>query len=178
MDYTRVLLHTVPTAKKEIVDGFATSMEKCIAYAELNTAKRLAAFIGQCAEESASFRTTTEYASGRAYNGRRDLGNVHPGDGIRYKGRGLIQLTGRSNYERAGKALGEDLVLYPLKVAEFPLAADVSAWYWKMRNINRFADKWNLTAVTRAVNGGTLGLHERMMYSNRALEELHRQGMK
>ncbi len=172
VDFAKVLLAVCPTGRRDIIDGFAASMDKCIAYADLSTPSRLAGFIGQCAEESASFRTTVEYASGRAYNGRKDLGNIEPGDGPRFKGRGLIQLTGRANYRQAGNDLGMALTLFPERAAEFPMAALVAAWYWKTHGLNKFADVRDWRAVTLRVNGGERGLAERQLYTARALHAL------
>src|SRR5215510_13433564 len=80
---------------------------------DVGTPGRRAAFLAQLAHESGELRYMEEIASGAAYEGRKDLGNTQPGDGKRYKGRGPIQLTGRANYRRAGKALGLDLEKEP-----------------------------------------------------------------
>jgi putative chitinase len=80
---------------------------------DINTRLRIAHFLGQTCEESAGFRTTQEFASGKEYEGRKDLGNTQPGDGPRYKGAGLLQITGRANFDKYGKALGVDLVNNP-----------------------------------------------------------------
>jgi putative chitinase len=171
-DFRKVLLAVAPLGNAAILDGFSAAMERCVAFADLTTPVRLAAFIGQCAEESASLRTTTEYASGLAYNGRRDLGNVEPGDGPRFKGRGLIQLTGRANYRQAGKDLGLPLEQNPSRAAEFPEAALVAAWFWKTRGLNKIADTRNWAGVTRRINGGENGLSQRRLYIERALAAL------
>ncbi len=171
-DYRAVLRAIAPGGKPDIINGFADALPQVIAYAALTTRQRLADFLGQCAEESANFTTTTEFASGAAYNGRRDLGNVHPGDGVRFKGRGLIQLTGRTNYREAGQALGHDYENHPEWVATFPHAALVSAWFWKRHDINVAADRGNLAQVTRAVNGGENGFSTRVALTHRALNAL------
>ena len=164
VDFAKVLFAVVPSGRRDVIDGFGASMDKCVAFADLSTPNRLAGFIGQCAEESASFRTTVEYASGRAYNGRRDLGNVEPGDGPRFKGRGLIQLTGRANYTKYGEARGRDVVTgdNPKLVASDPqLAVDVACWFWTTRGLNQWADKDDVNEITRRVNGGFNGLADR-----------------
>ena len=125
----------------------------------------LAAFLGQCAHESAKFTTTKEFADGSQYEGRKDLGNVNPGDGPRYKGRGFIQITGRANYTQAAKDLGIDLVNHP-ELAERPdIATKVSLWYWKTRVQPKISNFNNTKAVTKKVNGGLRGLDKREKYT-------------
>jgi predicted chitinase len=103
---------------------------------DINTRLRIAHFLGQTCEESAGYRTTEEFASGKEYNGRADLGNAQPGDGPRFKGRGLLQLTGRANYADYGKALGVDLVNNPTLAAQPALSLKIACEYWKRHNIN------------------------------------------
>jgi putative chitinase len=121
----------------------------------------LAAFMGQTAHESDNFKTTKEYSSGEQYEGRKDLGNIYKGDGVRYKGRGFIQLTGRYNYTQAAKDLGLDLVKHP-ELAERPdIAAKVTWWYWKNRvrpNVASFSD---VNQVTKQINPAMRGLEKR-----------------
>lgn len=125
----------------------------------------LAAFMGQCAHESAKFTTTKEFADGSQYEGRRDLGNIYPGDGVKYKGRGFIQITGRANYTQAAKDLGIDLVNHP-ELAEKPdIAIKVSIWYWKNKVRPRISNFNNTKAVTKTVNGGLNGLAAREKYT-------------
>jgi putative chitinase len=125
------------------------------------TPTRAAHFIAQIAHESAGFMALIEYASGAAYEGRSDLGNTQPGDGKRYKGRGVIQLTGRANYRKAGAYLGLDLEKQPDLAAVPSVAYQTAAYYWLDRNINAHADRDDILAVTRAINGGTNGLKHR-----------------
>lgn len=171
-DWKTVIRKISPTASPAIVSGLADAMPRVIQIANLNTDLRLAHFLGQTALESAGFKTTVEYASGKAYEGRKDLGNTHVGDGVKYKGRGLIQCTGRANYAAMSKALGEDFVNNPEELAHFPWAALTAAEYWSMRNINRYADRNDINAVTKAVNGGYNGLQERKTYFAKALNAL------
>lgn len=139
---------------------FEISLRKAAIGARIVGAE-LAAFLGQCAHESAKFTTTKEFADGSQYEGRKDLGNVKPGDGARYKGRGFIQITGRANYTQAAKDLGIDLVNHP-ELAEKPdVAAKVSLWYWKTRVQPKISNFTNTKAVTKKVNGGVNGLQQR-----------------
>jgi predicted chitinase len=123
----------------------------------------LAALMGQTAHESDNFKTTKEYSSGEQYEGRKDLGNIYRGDGVKYKGRGFIQLTGRYNYTQAGKDLGIDLVNHP-ELAERPdVAAKVTLWYWKNRvrpNVSSFSD---VKQVTKQINPAMRGLEKRKL---------------
>ena len=135
----------------------------------INTPLRQAHFIAQLGHESGAFVFAEELASGDAYEGRTDLGNTHAGDGQRFKGRGLIQLTGRANYTAYGTAIGRDLVSEPELVATEPaLAVDAACWFWETRKINALADADDVEAVTRKVNGGLNGLADRKAYLHRA----------
>lgn len=131
---------------------------------------REAAFIAQVMHESARFRYVEELASGDAYEGRDDLGNLAPGDGVKYKGRGLIQLTGRHNYEACGEALELDLVGCPELLEEPINACRSAAWFWQAHGLNDLADRHQLLRITRIINGGTNGWTERQKYYQRALE--------
>ena len=141
--------------------GFADPLTAAMAEFGIDTSQRQAAFIAQVAHESGSLRYTLELATGDAYEGRADLGNVQPGDGRRYKGRGLLQITGRANYRACGNALGLDLIGSP-QLLEVPTGACRSAgWYWRVRDLNRFADADKFGSLTKAINGGYNGLDER-----------------
>lgn len=143
---------------------FEISVRKAAIGAKLLGAE-LAAFMGQCAHESAKFTTTKEFADGSQYEGRKDLGNIYRGDGVKYKGRGFIQITGRANYTQAGKELGIDLVNHP-ELAEKPdIAIKVSIWYWKNKVRPRISNFNNTKAVTKTVNGGLNGLAAREKYT-------------
>ena len=132
----------------------------------INTPLRQAHFLAQVCEESYALSDMREEASGREYEGRvKSLGNTEPGDGVRFRGRGLIQVTGRANYSKLGDELGLDLLSNP-KVAEEPLTAVYSACqYWTDHHLNAFADKDDIKGITRRVNGKRLlGLKERNAY--------------
>ena len=126
--------------------------------------RRETAFIATVIHESGSFRYLKEIASGKAYEGRKDLGNIHAGDGVRFKGRGLIQITGRTNYEEASKALGIDFVGNPELIEQKRFAVMVSCWWWKAHGLNEIADTGDFRAVTRRVNGGYNGMADRQRW--------------
>ncbi len=141
---------------------------------EINTGLRAAHFLGQVCHESDGFCTTVEYASGQAYEGRADLGNTQPGDGPRYKGRGLIQLTGRSNYQTYGAKLGIDLMNKPELAAEPKIALIIACQFWKQRDLNSPADKDDIITITKRINGGLNGLEQRRAYVAKAKAALSR----
>jgi len=137
----------------------------------ITTSLRQAHFLAQVGHESGELRYAEEIASGAAYEGRADLGNTQPGDGPRFKGRGLIQLTGRANYQQYGQAISQDLVNNGqwTRVATDPnLAVDVACWYWQTHNLNQYADQDDITTITRRINGGLNGLDDRQRLLTRA----------
>lgn len=161
-----------PLARAARMEPFVDSLNAAMEEFEINTPMRAAAFIAQVAHESGGFRYVQEIAPGTAYEGRADLGNVEPGDGARYKGRGLIQITGRSNYSACGVALGRDLVSQP-ELLEQPVdAARSAAWFWQKHGLNELADAGDFERITRRINGGLNGLAERQAYYRRAQEVL------
>jgi len=125
-------------------------------------------FLAQIGHESAELRYTEELASGSAYEGRKDLGNTQPGDGVRYKGRGLIQLTGRSNYALCGLALDLPLLDQPQLLAGYSPATLSAGWFWNNNNLNSYCDKGDFIGLTKRINGGTNGLASRQAYLDRA----------
>ena len=133
---------------------------------------REAAFLATVIHESGHFRYTREIASGAAYEGRKDLGNIYKGDGVKFRGRGLIQLTGRSNYKRASKALGVDFVSNPQLLEQPRYATQVSCWWWADKGLNEIADTGDFRKVTRIVNGGYNGFSDREFWYKKALEIL------
>jgi len=123
-------------------------------------------FLAQCAHESGGFKWTEEFASGKAYEGRKDLGNLQPGDGVKYKGRGFIQLTGRVNYGQFNKGIDDDVVDNPF-IVKTKYAAETAGWYWKTRKLNKYAiddTEDSLKKVTKRVNGGYNGYDDRKKY--------------
>ncbi|MBW4022540.1 MAG: peptidoglycan-binding protein [Proteobacteria bacterium] len=151
-----------------IIAGIGNALAPTLQRYAIDTPLRIAHFLAQTAHESDGFCTTEEYADGRAYDGRLDLGNVEPGDGPRYKGRGLIQLTGRANYAATGTELGLDLGGNPLSVNDPISYLLVACAFWTSQRINPHCDADDLYAVTRLVNGGLTGLDSRRAYLARA----------
>lgn len=174
LNITSAMIYKIaPGANSTIVNGLIPYLNQYLPKYKIDTIVRMKHFFGQAAEETAGFKTLTEYASGREYEGRADLGNTQSGDGVRYKGRGIFQLTGRSNYTAMAKELGVDLVNNPNLAATPEIAVQTACVYWNTHNLSSIADS-NLsfsntcTAITRKINGGTNGLADRLMYSTRA----------
>lgn len=161
------------TAAARVVQGIVDH-QHFIAPGGIDTPLRLCHFMAQLAHESAHFGVTREFASGAAYEGRSDLGNTQPGDGRKYRGRGLIQTTGRANYREARDDIrrivpeAPDFEAEPVTLEEFPWALLSGVSYWRRRNINRHADRDDVIAVTRAINGGLNGLDDRKRYVQKA----------
>lgn len=153
----------MPYATQANLDRFLGPLNATMEKHGINTPMRQAQFLAQVAHESGSLRYTEEIASGAAYEGRHDLGNTQPGDGVRFKGRGLIQLTGRANYAEFAKDSGVDVVGHPELVSMDPmLAAESAGWFWARRNLNALADADNGHGISLAVNGGDNGMADRM----------------
>jgi putative chitinase len=163
IDYD-TLRKCLPFAKPENLQLYLDPLNETFEKFEINTPERIAAFIAQVAHESGSFRYTQEIASGEQYEGRLDLGNIEKGDGMKYKGRGLIQITGRANYASLSKALDYDFISKPQDL-EKPTAATMSAgWFWKNRGLNELADGGQFTLITRRINGGLNGFEQRAKF--------------
>lgn len=154
--------------QSQIIDAIAGEFTSILNEYEINTDLRVAHFLAQIIHESAGLQTTEEFASGAAYERRVDLGNTVPGDGKRYKGRGVLQLTGRANYRRYGQILGLDLEGQPHMAAEPLVSLRIACVYWRDRHINPLCDADDLVGVTKKVNGGTNGLADRGRYLAKA----------
>ena len=165
-------LHAImSTASDARVQKYLTPLINGMAAYSINTGLRMAHFLAQLGHESGDLIYSEEIASGAAYEGRKDLGNTQPGDGERFKGRGLIQITGRSNYTAYGKYKGKDFTTgnnNELLSTDADLAVDASCWFWMEHKLNDLADKDNLHAITVAINGGTNGLADRTAHFKRA----------
>ena len=108
------------------------------------------------------------------YSSRMGNRDEASGDGYRFRGRGLFQLTGHSNYFHAGKALGEDFVMNPDLVATPKYATLTAAFFWQTHKLNQYADSRDFLTMTKRINGGTIGLADREKHINHALEVLTR----
>jgi putative chitinase len=168
---------------------------------DINTPKRQSAFLGQCAHESGNFKTlqenlnysaeglmktwpsrfpNLEYAAnyarnaakiaGKVYNGR--LGNTSEEEAAKYLGRGLIQLTGKENYERCGLAIGVDLLSNPTLLLDPRYAAMSAGWFWNKKGLNELADQQEHGQITKRINGGTIGLDDRIAKTTKAAQAL------
>lgn len=137
---------------------------------DITTPRRITAFLAQLAEESDEYQYLHEIASGEEYEGRTDLGNIYPGDGVKFKGDGPIQITGRTAIIAVGRHLGIDTESDPSKL-QLPQYATASAvWFWtsmKDCDLSLFADHDWFRLITRFVNGGYNGLAQRVAYWNR-----------
>jgi predicted chitinase len=171
--FPSILQKLAPLTKKPLRDRFVPHLEDACARYQINTELRLAAFLATICFESDYFKATEEYASGWAYDKSKnpgkakELGNTEPGDGPRFKGRGLIQLTGRYNYRAfdqyvdmlviaGNKALdGCSFILdEPESVATPLLAVESACWYWQTHKLNSYADKGKFAAIQGLVNRG------------------------
>jgi putative chitinase len=166
------LKEIMPYAGKR-AEAFLEPLNDAMAEFEIDTPLRQAAFLAQIAHESGSLRYVKEIASGAAYEGRSDLGNTEEGDGIRFKGRGLVQITGRANYAQCSAALGLPLLEQPELLEETVNACRSAAWFWDSRGLNELADAGEFRMITKRINGGYNGLEDRRSYYNRARDVLH-----
>ena len=169
------LLQILPNAG-QVSGVFAPVLNTAMNRYQIVGAKRVAAFIAQIGHESGQLKYVKEIwgptAAQARYEGRADLGNTQPGDGSKFRGRGLIQITGRANYKACGEALGLDLINQP-ELLEKPQHACMSAaWFWATRSLNTLADAGQFDAITRRINGGQNGAADRQALYARALKVL------
>ena len=169
-----ILLSIAPTYRKDRIDEDVKVFNEWAGKFGITTPKRMAYFLGQCAHESGGFIYVEEIASGKAYELRKDLGNVHAGDGVRYKGRGYIQVTGKANYrayQQSGFCVG-NLLEHPEWLCNSPGRVKASLWFWWKKGLNAYADRDDFLKITKIVNGGYNGLKSRRMYTERAMKVL------
>lgn len=157
-----------PKGNHGILEALAPAMTEILPDYEITSWLRVCHFIGQAAHESDGFNVLEEYASGRAYEGRHDLGNVHAGDGVTYKGRGIFQLTGRANYRAIGAKIGVDLENNPHMAADPELSVHIACLYWNSRKLNAWADQDDYETITKKINGGLNGFDDRIRLTDEA----------
>jgi putative chitinase len=186
-------------------DGWVDAMNEVFPKYEINTPRRIAAFIAQCGHESGGWRTFSEnlnysakaldavfgkyfVRAGRnaeeyarqpekianvVYANRMDNGDSGSGDGWRYRGRGPIQLTGKANYKSFAGDMGVDVINNPDLVAEDKTVALMSAiWFWNKNGLNKYADDGDIKTMTKRINGGYIGLEDRIHHYEQAMEAL------
>ena len=192
--------------KNPYLDYWYEALAQIMPVYEINTPKRVAAFIAQCAHESGGFRFLKEnlnyravslkktfpkyfptdaiaqdYASrpnkqeaiaNRVYANRMGNGDEASGDGWRYLGRGLIQLTGKNNYTLFAAAIDTPLEDIPEYLQTFEGAVQSACWFWEQNNLNKWADAGDILNMTKRINGGTIGLDDRIKHYNHALHVL------
>jgi putative chitinase len=185
------------------VDYWHNAMELCLPDYDINTTQRVAAFVAQCAHESAGFKFLKEnlnyrapslrkvfpkyfpddaiaarYANkpemiaNRVYGGRMGNGPEDTGDGFKFCGRGLIQLTGKQNYQNFADSIETPVEDIPEYLQTFEGAVQSACWFWETNNLNQWADKGDILTLTKRINGGTIGLDDRIKHYNHALHVL------
>ena len=155
-------------AKEEDV---CTALNISMGEFNIDTPLRTAMYLAQILHETGGFNYFCELgkpAYFSKYEGRTDLGNTEKGDGYKFRGRGFIQITGRFNYAKAGKALGLDFIGSPDLAAELIPGARIAGWFWQTRNLNPPSERRDITRVTRIINGGLNGLNDRMKWYQKA----------
>jgi predicted chitinase len=170
-EHLRAIMPNIPQ------DDDVTEFPACCATMrrfDITNKRRAAAWLGNVAKESGELYYTEEIASGAAYEGRVDLGNTQPGDGVRFKGRGYIQITGRANYTRIAQDLGIPCVARPDLLEDMPLRWDTAGYYWKnmssLGDLNVIADEGNFERTVLGVRGGPDP--QRRIYYDRAMSVL------
>jgi putative chitinase len=180
MEITKEQLLKIMPGARQRAEKYVGPLNAAMKEFGIDTKLRVAAFLSQIGHESGQLLYVKELASGAAYEGRRDLGNLFPGDGVRYKGRGLIQLTGRANYTSMMMELDIDCLEHP-ELVELPEnACRSAAWFWDRDGLNEWADKGDIDGVSDKVNrgrktikiGDSNGWADRLAIYKRALEVL------
>lgn len=163
-----------PAASLKNIERYLPWFNYFLPFYDIDTLPRMAAFLAQIGHESVQLTYTKEIASGKAYEGREDLGNIHSGDGVRFKGRGLIQITGRTNYELLSKDLDVDFIEHPELLSEPQYAVACACWFWDKRKLNNWATlkEEDFRKITKLINGGYNGYGDRFKLWANAKEVL------
>jgi putative chitinase len=185
---------------EDIIEPFVEPLNEVMEFYEINTPQRISMFLAQVGHESGGLRARKENLNYRAetllkvfpkyfrgknpndyakqpakianlvYANRMGNGSVESGDGYRYCGRGLIQLTGKSNYQAFASDMNMDLAEATEWLENEEGAAWSAGWFWDSRELNQWADKGDILTVTKKINGGTIGLEDRKHHYEAALE--------
>lgn len=169
------LLQILPNAGQR-AGVFAPVLNTAMQRYQIVGTKRVAAFIAQIGHESGQLIYIRELwgptPAQAGYEGRKDLGNTEAGDGFKFRGRGLIEVTGRANYAACGEALALDLINHPELLEQPQYACMSAAWFWATHGLNTLADTGSFTAITQRINGGQNGAADRLSLYNAALKVL------
>lgn len=168
-----LLTEITPNLEKSTSEKLTEGFYSYFPSYEVITTKRIAAFIAQAAHETGGFKWLYELGGKSYFNkyepetsiGKR-LGNLHIGDGYRFRGRGIFHLTGRYNYQTYGELIGLDIIQNPDKAADPIVACKIACEYWKQTKLNSLADDGNLREITKRINGGYNGWSDRLKYYN------------
>ena len=157
------LRRAVPGVSTANLPAFVKTFNEWAEKFGVDTPMRVVHYLAQVFHESGNLRYREELASGQAYEGRKDLGNVKKGDGRRFKGRGYIQTTGRANYQAYADSeyCNGDLMAHPEWLAQAPGDQKSSLFFWQRNKLNRFADADDVRGLTKRINGGYNGLANR-----------------
>ena len=184
------------------VDQWFLAIQEILPDYNINTVERVACWLGQTAHESGGYRALREnlnykaeglvkifpkyfrdvdpnaYAhnqekiANRVYSNRMGNGNEASGDGFAFRGRGLIQTTGRDNYQAFADSIGEDINDIPAFLETYEGAVQSACWFWESNNLNALADKMDIKTMTKKINGGYIGLEDRTNHINHAIQVL------
>ena len=171
-----ILKKIFPAMPKAALDTFPEHLNYYMPQNNIDKPLRVCAFLAQIGHESGQFRYTKEIwgptKAQDGYEGREDLGNIHDGDGKKFMGRGLIQLTGRANYEKMSKHIfGDNRLESKPELLSTPMYATQSACvFWALHGLNERADAGQFKEITKRINGGLNGYAERLEFYNRALQ--------
>ncbi len=177
MSLTAEQLHSIITPVKyddAKLQAITKALNDTFTRYKIDTPLRTCHFLAQVLHESAAFRFSVEIWGNtgvqKRYDTRVDLGNTPglDGDGFKYRGRGWIQLTGKTNYRAASIEFGQDFINHPELMGREPWDSLAAGWFWSKRKLNAFADADDIITVTKKINGGFNGLSDRKMWLQRA----------
>jgi len=169
--FSLLQLQAICNSKRPAIAAIYEPLVQAMAAGEIDTRQRMEMFLPQAAHETGGFQWLSELASGEAYEGRKDLGNTEPGDGRKYKGHGIFQITGRANHAKMSKVIfGTERTLLdnPERLCEPEYAARSAVEFWNWKGLSALADKGDFEGVTRRINGGLNGIVDRRALLARA----------